>query len=79
MSRFEIRQHDRNPNLWWVSSQGDDVAYITRPGNAYLVWTTGTAMPAHAEFIGKRFDSIDAALEAAAIEHWRDMDEETDR
>jgi hypothetical protein len=49
-----------------VSSQGDDVAYITRPGNAYLAWATGKAMPAQADFVGKRFDSVDEALEAVA-------------
>ena len=32
---LQIRQHDRNPNLWWVSSPEDDVAYIARPGNHY--------------------------------------------
>ena len=66
MGSFEIRPHQQNPNLWWVSSQGDDVAYITRPGNAYLAWTTGRAMPAQADFVGKSFDSIDEALEAVA-------------
>ena len=66
MDDLEIRPHERNPNLWWVSSHGDDVAYITRPGNAYLAWTTGKAMPAQADFVGKRFDTIDAALEAVA-------------
>ena len=40
MDNLQIRPHARNPNLWWVSSQGDDVAYITRPGNAYLGWAT---------------------------------------
>ena len=63
---MDIRPHERNPNLWWVSSQGDDVAYITRPGNAYLAWATGKPMPAQADFVGKRFDTIDEALEAVA-------------
>jgi hypothetical protein len=63
---LQIRPHDRNPNLWWASSQGDDVACITRPGNGYLAWTTGKATPGHVDFVGKRFDSIDAALEAVA-------------
>ena len=64
MNQLQIRQQERNPNLWWVSSQGDDVAYITRPGNGYLAWATGKAMPAQADFVGKRFDSVDAALKA---------------
>jgi hypothetical protein len=66
MDHLQIRPHERNPNLWWVSSQGDDVAYITRPGTAYVAWTTGRAMPAQADFVGKRFDTIDEALEAVA-------------
>ncbi len=66
MDNLQIRPHDRNPNLWWVSAQGDDVAYITRPGNCYLAWTTGKAMPAQADFVGKRFESIDEALKAVA-------------
>lgn len=66
MDNLHIRPHERNPNLWWVSSQGDDVAYITRPGNAYLAWITGKAMPAQADFVGKRFDTIDEAIEAVA-------------
>ena len=41
MHNFQIRPHEKNPKLWWVSSQGDDVAYITRPGNAYLAWAAG--------------------------------------
>ena len=49
-----------------MSSQGDDVAYITRPGNAYLAWATGKAMPGQADFVGKRFDTVDEALEAVA-------------
>jgi hypothetical protein len=64
MDNLQIRPHERNPNLWWVSSQGDDVAYITRPGNGYLAWATGKAMPGQADFVGKRFDTIDEALEA---------------
>jgi hypothetical protein len=40
--------------LWWVSSQGDDVAYIARPGNAYLAWATDKWKPGHADFVGKR-------------------------
>jgi fructose-specific component phosphotransferase system IIB-like protein len=66
MHNLQIRPHGKNPNLWWVSSHGDDVAYITRPSNAYLAWTTGKAMPAHADFVGKRFDTLDEALEAVA-------------
>ena len=66
MDNLQIRPHERNPNLWWVSSQGDDVAYITRPGNAYLAWATGKVLPAQADFVGKRFDTIDEALEAVA-------------
>ncbi|MEA2897942.1 MAG: hypothetical protein QOJ84_3557 [Bradyrhizobium sp.] len=66
MDNLQIRRHERNPNLWWVSSQGDDVAYITRPGNGYLAWATGNGKPGHADFVGKRFDTIDAALEAVA-------------
>jgi hypothetical protein len=46
-----------------VSSQGDDVAYITRPGNGYLAWATGK-MPGQVDFVGKRFDTIDEALQA---------------
>jgi hypothetical protein len=49
MDNLQIRPHERNPNLWWVSSRGDDVAYITRPGNGYLAWTTGKAMPGQAD------------------------------
>jgi hypothetical protein len=64
MDNLQIRPHERNPNLWWVSSQADDVAYITRPGNGYLAWATGKAMPGQADFVGKRFDTIDEALEA---------------
>jgi fructose-specific component phosphotransferase system IIB-like protein len=66
MHNLQIRPHGKNPNLWWVSSHGDEVAYITRPSNAYLAWTTGKAMPADADFVGKRFDTVDEALEAVA-------------
>jgi hypothetical protein len=67
MNNVKIRPHERNPNLWWVSSQGgDDVAYITHPGNGYLAWPTGIAAPSCVDFIGKRFDSVDAALAAVA-------------
>jgi hypothetical protein len=66
MDNFQIRPHERNPNLWWVSADGGDVAYITRPGNAYLAWATGKAMCAQVDFVGKRFDTIDEALEAVA-------------
>ena len=62
MEQVHIRQHDVNSNLWWVSSpSGDDVAYITHLGNSYLVWATE---PAPADFVGKRFDTVDAALAA---------------
>ena len=66
MHNLQIRPHERNPNLWWVSSHGDDVAYITRPGNTDLAWTTGKTMPPHADFVGKSFDTVDEALEAVA-------------
>jgi hypothetical protein len=66
MDNLRIRPHERNPNLWWVSSRGDDVAYITRPGNGYLAWTTGKAMPGQADFVGERFGTVDEALEAVA-------------
>jgi hypothetical protein len=66
MDHLQIRPHERNPNLWWVSSQGDDVAYITRPGNAYLAWATDKWKPGHADFVGKRFDTVDEALQAVA-------------
>jgi hypothetical protein len=65
MDHLQIRPHERNPNLWWVSSHGDDVAYITHPGNAYLAWATGK-MPGQADFVGKRFDTVDEALQAVA-------------
>jgi hypothetical protein len=65
MNGLQLRQHEGNSNLWWVSSQdGDDVAYITRPGNGYLAWATWRWKSAPADFVGKRFDSVDAALEA---------------
>jgi hypothetical protein len=65
MNQFQIRPQERNPNLWWVvSSEGDDVAYITRPGNGYLAWATYRWKSAPADFVGKRFDSVDAALKA---------------
>jgi hypothetical protein len=64
MNQLEIRQHERNPNLWWVSSHGDDVAYITRPGDGYLAWATYRWKSAPADFVGKRFDSVDDALQA---------------
>jgi hypothetical protein len=66
MDNLQIRPHERNPNLWWVSSQGDDVAYITHPGNAYLAWATDKWKPSHADFVGKRFDTVDEALQAVA-------------
>ena len=66
MDNLQIRPHERNPNLWWISSQGDDVAYITRPGNGYLAWATDKWKPNHADFVGKRFDSVDEALQAVA-------------
>jgi hypothetical protein len=62
MEQVHIRQHDVNSNLWWVSSSsGDDVAYITQLGNSYFVWATE---PAPAGIAGKRFDTVDAALDA---------------
>jgi hypothetical protein len=64
MEEVRIRQPDGNCNLWWVSSpSGDDVAYITHLGNSYFVWATE---PAPAGFVGKRFDTVDAALAAVA-------------
>jgi hypothetical protein len=66
MDNLQIRPHERNPNLWWVSSHGDDVAYITRPGNVYLAWATDKWKPGHADFVGKRFDTVDEALQAVA-------------
>ena len=66
MHNLQIRPHEKNPKLWWVSSHGDDVAYITRPGNAYLAWAAGKCETRQADFVGKRFDTIDEALEAVA-------------
>jgi hypothetical protein len=66
MENIQIRQHDQNPNLWWVSQGGEDVAYITHPGDGYLAWATGKRKPGQADFVGKRFGSIAAAPEAAA-------------
>lgn len=64
MNELQLRQHERNSNLWWVSSHGDDVAYIMRPGNGYAAWATWRWKSAPADFVGKRFDSVDEALEA---------------
>ena len=66
MHNLQIRPHEKNPKLWWESSHGDDVAYITRPGNAYLAWAAGKAVLRQADFVGKPFDTIDEALEAVA-------------
>src|SRR6266436_6685207 len=63
---LRIRQHDRNPNLWWVSSPEDDVAYIARPGNHYRAWTTYGWKPGHANFVGIPFETIEEALRAGA-------------
>jgi hypothetical protein len=63
MEQLRIRRHDHNPYLWWLSSQGDDVAYITQPGKNYLVWPTGSIA---VDIAGKPFDSIDAAMAAVA-------------
>jgi hypothetical protein len=65
---LRIRQHDRNSNLWWVSSSQDDVAYIARPGSHYRAWTTPWWKPRHADFVGVPFDSIEEALAAVAKE-----------
>ncbi len=65
---LRIRQHDRNPNLWWVSSPEDDVAYIARPGNHYRAWTTYGWKPGHANFVGIQFETIEEALAAVAKE-----------
>jgi hypothetical protein len=60
MEEVHIRQQDGHPNLWWVSSpSGDDVAYITHLGKSYFLWTTE---PTQADFVGTRFDTVDAAL-----------------
>lgn len=67
MDNFQVRPHERNPNLWWVfSKSGDDVAYIARLGNDYRAWATGKAKPGQGDVVRKRFDSVDAALEAVA-------------
>ena len=67
MNNVQIRRHERNPHLWVVSSQdGDDIAYITYPGNAYFAMPTAKWQSAHADFSGKRFDTVDAAFEAVA-------------
>jgi hypothetical protein len=63
MEQLQIRRHDHNPYLWWVSSHGDDVAYITQPGKNFLVWPTGSIAT---DIAGTPFESIDAAL--AAVE-----------
>jgi hypothetical protein len=65
---LRIRQHDRNPNLWWVSSPEDDVAYIARPGNHYRAWTTYGWKSGHANFVGIPFETIEEALAAVAKE-----------
>ena len=65
---LRIRQHDRNPNLWWVSSPEDDVAYIARPGTHYRAWTTYGWKPGHANFVGIPFETIEEALAAVAKE-----------
>jgi hypothetical protein len=65
MEHVHIRQQDGNSNLRWLSSpSGNDVAYITHLGNSYFVWTIE---PAPAGLVGKRFDTVDAAL-AAVVE-----------
>ena len=62
MEQVDIRRHDVNSDLWSVSSpSGDDVAYITYLGNSYFVWATE---PAPADIVGKRFDTVDAAVAA---------------
>jgi hypothetical protein len=66
MDNLQIRPHERNPNMWWVSSHGEDVAYIVRPGNAYLAWATYRWKPSHADFVGKSFNTVDEALDAVA-------------
>lgn len=67
MNGLQLRQQQQNPNLWWVtSSSGEDVAYIAHPGDGYLACTTDKWKSAPAEFVGKRFESVDAALEAVA-------------
>jgi hypothetical protein len=67
MNHVQIRRHERNPHLWVVSSQsGDDIAYITYPGNGYLAMPIGKWQSALADFLGKRFDTVEAAFEAVA-------------
>ena len=68
MEALRVRQHDRNPNLWWVSVSEDDVAYIARPGNQYRIWTTCGWKPRHANFVGVPFNTIEDALAAVAEE-----------
>ena len=65
MDNLQIRRTS-NPNLWWVSLHGDDVAYTTRPGNAYLAWPPTSGNQAMPTSVGKRFDTVDEALEAVA-------------
>ena len=64
MDALRLRQHDRNPNLWWVFNSEEDVAYIARPGNHYRVWTTHGWKPRHASFVGVSFDTIEDAVAA---------------
>ncbi len=68
MEALRIRQHDRNPNLWWVCSSEGDVAYIAHPGNHYRAWTTYRWKPGHARFVGIQFDTIEEAFDAVAKE-----------
>ena len=65
---FESASMIENPNLWWVSSPEDDVAYIARPGNHYRAWTTYGWKPGHANFVGIPFETIEEALAAVAKE-----------
>jgi hypothetical protein len=56
---IHIRQHN---GIWWVSlPSGGDVAYITHLGKSYFLWAIE---PTQADFVGKRFDTVDAALAA---------------
>jgi hypothetical protein len=69
MEITQIRKHDHNPNLWWVSSSsGDDIAYIAHLGENYLAWTTDKWKPRHASFVGKRFDTVEEAFHAVTHE-----------
>ncbi len=68
MEALRIRQHDRNPNLWWVSSSEDDVAYIARPGSHYRAWPTHGWKPGHVHFVGIPFYTIDDAFAAVTKE-----------